>query len=150
MRFIFSTLWSKISPANDWLIEKNVSDFHAIRHNGHRFSAVPFNHLHEGALHFIREEVSKNDDGKTIVITHHVPTFLNYPPQYKGSILNEAFAVELFDFIEISAIDCWIYGHHHYNTQDFTIGKTQMLTNQLGYVERGEHRLFDPAKIITV
>jgi 3',5'-cyclic AMP phosphodiesterase CpdA len=148
--FIFSTLWSKISPASDWLIEKSVSDFQAIRHKGGRFSPVSFNQLHEEALHFIQKEISEDDDSKTIVVTHHVPTFLNYPPQYKGSVLNEAFAVELFGLIERSEIDYWIFGHHHVNTQDFTIGKTQLLTNQLGYVQNGEHRLFDPAKMITV
>lgn len=150
VRFIFSTLWTKISPANNWLIEKSVTDFHAIRHNGYRFSAVSFNQLHQDALHFIRKELSKNHDGPTLVATHHVPTFLKYPPFYKGSIINEAFAVELFDLIESSDIDYWIYGHHHYNTQDFMIGNTQMLTNQLGYVKRGEHGLFDQAKMITV
>jgi len=36
--------------------------------------------------------------------------------------LNEAFAVELFELIEDSGPDYWIYGHHHNNIPDFSIG----------------------------
>jgi Icc-related predicted phosphoesterase len=61
---------------------------------------------------------------KTVVITHHVPTLLNYPEKYKGDVLNEAFAAELFDLIEDSKPDYWIYGHTHSNSADFEIGKT--------------------------
>ncbi len=85
-----------------------------------------------------------------IVITHHVPTFLNYPEQYKNSEINEAFAVELFYLIEKTKPDCWIYGHHHFNAPDFLIGETQMRTNQVGYVRDGEHRSFDNGKVISL
>lgn len=150
VRLLFSTLWSHISPANDWQIEKSVSDFSAVRYNGYRFSAPAFNLLHRRCLNFLTEELQNEDNRKTIVITHHVPTFLNYPSQYKGSLINEAFGVELHDFIDDSKAAAWVYGHHHENTPEFIVGKTRMITNQLGYVERGEHRLFDRAKTITV
>jgi hypothetical protein len=35
-----------------------------------------------------------------MVVKHHVPTFMQYPEQYQGDLLSEAFAVELHDFIE--------------------------------------------------
>jgi hypothetical protein len=73
---------------------------------------------------------------------------LNYPEQYKGDVLNEAFAVELYDLIESSNIDYWVFGHHHYNTPEFTIGSTKLLTNQLGYVQQSEHRLFGKDRCI--
>jgi len=150
VRFVFSTMWSKISPANEWKIERNISDFQVIRFNEFRFSTVQFNQLHKEAYHFIEQEINKEHMGKTVVVTHHVPTFLNYPKQYKGNTSNEAFTVELFDFIEPSNIDYWIYGHHHNNTPAFKIGKTQMLTNQLGYVRRNEHSDFNSAQIIRI
>jgi predicted phosphohydrolase len=112
-RFIFSTLWSKISPVNEWQIERSISDFQVIKFNGHFFSATNSNQLHSDSLNFLQKELSQNNTGKTVVITHHVPTFMNFPSQYKGSILNEAFVVELFFLIESSHIDYWIYGHHH-------------------------------------
>jgi len=148
VQFIFSTLWSKISPANEWLIEKRISDFHVIRYNGYRFSSVQFNKLHDESLSFIKQEQHHNNTTKTVVVTHHVPTFFNYPEKYKGDILNEAFAVELYDLIEDKGPDYWIYGHSHHNTTHFEIGNTHLLTNQLGYVKYGEHQLFDTQKVV--
>lgn len=149
-RFVFSTLWSKINPDKQWYIEKRVSDFQLIKYKGYRFSIDRFNELHEECLRFITSELHRNNSAKTIVITHHVPTFLNYPEQYKGSDLNEAFAVELFDLIEETKPDYWIYGHHHNNTPDFLIEETQMRTNQVGYVRHGERHFFDKGEVINI
>lgn len=147
-RLIFSTLWSNITPANQWQIESGLSDFQVIKYNGSRLSSRWYNQLHDDSLNFITQEIQDSHAGKSIVITHHVPTFLNYPPQYKGDVLNEAFAVELFDLIESSSIDYWIYGHHHFNTADFKIGNTLLLTNQLGYVHQKENQLFNANKVV--
>jgi len=150
VKFIFSTLWSKIRPENEWFIERGMSDFKVIKNGQFRFSAPKFNELHEGCIDFLKQELAGNHANKTVVVTHHVPTFLNYPEKYKGDVLNEAFAVELFDLIEQSKADCWIYGHTHHNTADFEIGSTQLLTNQLGYVEYEEHKYFKNGASIEV
>lgn len=70
-----------------------------------------------------------------IVVTHHLPTFFNYSEKYRYSELNTAFATELFDLIEASNVDYWIFGHSHKGAPDFKIKKTTLTTNQLGYVE---------------
>jgi predicted phosphohydrolase len=149
-RLIFSTLWSKISPANEAVIKEGVNDFRLIKFDGHPFSPSDFNRLHAESLAFITEETSKGFTGKTVVISHHVPTLLHYPEKYKNNRLNEVFAVELSDLIDASAIDYWIYGHHHNNVPDFYIGRTQLLTNQLGYVRADEHYLFSPIKTVAL
>lgn len=150
IRFIFSTLWSKISPAYEWDIERNVSDFQVIKFNKYRFSAMQFNQLHEESFAFIASELKRNKGNKTVLATHHVPTFLNYPEMYKGSALNGAFAVELFDLIDTTGPDFWIFGHHHFNVPDFTIGRTKMLTNQLGYIIQNEQRGYNDGKYIEI
>lgn len=119
-----------------------------IKYKGFRFSSEQYNQLHEESLAFIQNEVKKAQEGNLAVFTHHCPTFLNYPEQYKGDALNEAFAVELFDLIESSDITCWAYGHHHNNTPEFSIGNTKLITNQLGYVQRIEHGLFNANRCI--
>jgi predicted phosphohydrolase len=149
-RLIFSTLWTKISPDKEWQIERSLSDFQVIKFNGCLFSTENYNQLHVADLNFIKSELTRSFNGKTVVVTHHVPTFLNYPQQYKGSPLSEAFAVELFPLIETSNIDFWIYGHHHSNTPDFRIGNTILLTNQMGYVRNGENENFNPAKTLAL
>ncbi len=150
VRLIFSTLWSKISPANEWQIARSISDFQVIKFNGLFFSVSNFNQIHSESLNFIESELGQNYTGKTVVVTHHVPTFLNFPSKYKGSILNEAFVVELFPLIESSNINYWIYGHHHSNTPDFNIGNTVLLTNQMGYVRNDENQDFRLDKILTL
>ncbi len=147
-KFIFSTLWSKISDYNEWQIERSLSDFQVIEYKKYRFSTTHYNQLHKEAFDFIQSEINKKHSGKTFVVTHHVPTFLNYPEKYKGDILNDAFATEMFDFIEASNVDYWLFGHHHHNAPDFKIGNTAMITNQLGYVRHNEHGKFKTDKII--
>lgn len=150
VKLIFSTLWSKISEAYQWQIERSLNDFHLIKHKGYRFSAEQYNQFHTKSLAFIQQELKMTKKEKIAVFTHHCPTFLNYPEQYKGDLLNEAFAVELHDLIESSNIDYWAYGHLHSNIPEFSIGKTKLITNQLGYVQRNEHRLFETNKVIDI
>jgi len=150
VRFIFSTLWTKISHENARVIQSGLNDFHLIRNNLKRLTVDAYNELFTANLSFIKSALEVNWDKNTIVVTHHVPTFQNYPIEYLGSDLNQAFAVDLDEFIRKSNIDFWIYGHHHRNISDFFIGKTRMLTNQLGYVRSGEHKNFQADRIIEI
>lgn len=142
VRLIFTTLWSRIHAPNEWDIQRSVSDFSAIRYKGGYFTTNTFSFLHEESRGFLKDAFKETNGEPTVVVTHHVPTLMNYPHVYRNSPLTEAFAVELFDLIADSEADCWIYGHHHVNTPEFNIGKTRMLTNQLGYVRQYEHRSF--------
>jgi predicted phosphohydrolase len=149
VHLLFSTLWSNISPLNERDIRQGMADFHLIKDGNGRFTPDHFNQLHQEAKKFLSEEL-KQKSAKTVVVTHHVPTLMNYPEKYKGTTLNEAFASELFDLIADSGPDYWIYGHHHQSVPAFKIGETELITNQLGYVRRGEHHQFKGDQIITV
>lgn len=146
-RFIFTTLWSSVSPSDQWYLHHNMSDFRVIKFNNELFTINHFNALHSDCKAFLLSELIKKFSGKTVVVTHHVPTLLNYPPKYKASTLNQAFAVELYDLIQDSNIDYWIYGHSHFNIPEFSIGNTRLLTNQLGYVSYKEHSQFKLNKL---
>lgn len=150
IKFIFTTLWSQIRPENRWQIQGGMSDFQVIKFDGEPFSVDHFNLLHNECLSFLKLEIGTTDSCRKVVVTHHAPTFLNYPVRFKGDSLNDAFAVELHHIIEPSNIDCWIYGHTHANTPTFEIGGTKMLTNQLGYVSYSEHGDFKNDKFITL
>jgi hypothetical protein len=80
-----------------------------------------------------------------------VPTQRCTAEEFRGSEINGAFTVELGDYIADSGIDYWIYGHSHCNI-DAQIGKTKIISNQLGYVSYGEHIAngFDPKKNLIV
>jgi len=147
---IFTTLWSHISPVNEWLIQKSMSDFEVINFNGRKLMPFEFSGLHQECRLFLEETFKITVGQPSIVVTHHVPTLLNYPEQYINSTINEGFAVELYDLIEQSKADYWIYGHHHINTPPFNIAGTSLVTNQLGYVRQGEHGLFDSEATVSV
>lgn len=149
LRFLFSTLWSKTDPALGFVILKSMADFRLIKNNGKKFTVDDYDQLYEDCRAFLVKELTNLTNKKTIVVTHHLPTFFNYPEKYRYSELNTAFATELFDLIEPSNVDYWIFGHSHEAVPDFMIGKTTLTTNQLGYVEYGEdvnfrkNRLFE-------
>lgn len=142
VRLLFSTLWSKINPALESVIQSSMADFRLIKNNGKKITVDDYDQLHEDCREFLAKELGNQTDQKTIVVTHHLPTFLNYPEKYRYSELNPAFATELFELIESSNVDYWIFGHTHEVVSDFKIGKTTLTTNQLGYVE---HLNFSPA-----
>ena len=146
---IVSTLWSFIEPDIDFIVERSVSDFYRIKYEGHRLNAQNFNAEHERCLAFIKQSVTESQAKTKIVLTHHVPTQLCTVDEFKGSTINGAFTVELGDYIADSGIDYWIYGHSHRN-MDAKIGKTQIISNQFGYLSHGEpqNNGFDPKRYI--
>lgn len=148
IKLIFTTLWTHISPARQWAIERGMNDFRVIKYGDKAFTAREYNLLHHDSLSFLNDSLSEPGSDTTVVVTHHVPTGLHYPEKYKGSPLNEAFAVELYSLIEELGPEVWIYGHHHFNVPDFQIGKTALTTNQVGYVRFGEHEGFDSSKCL--
>lgn len=150
LRILCTTLWTHIGQLNESNIRRNVADYHAIRHHNRLLLPAHTMRLHEASLQWLTTELAKPFADTTVVATHHVPTLLHYPPEYVGSTINEAFAVELHHLIQNCGATHWIYGHHHSNTAPFTIGNTRMLTNQLGYVAQGEHQGFDNGAVLVL
>jgi hypothetical protein len=54
-----------------------------------------------------------NKHKKTVIVTHHAPSPLCNAQEHKNSTLNDAFVVDLTDFIFDNNIDFWLYGHTH-------------------------------------
>jgi predicted phosphohydrolase len=140
--FIFSTLWSKIGESNRLIIENTLSDFSNIRDKNNKLGIEKFNELHQKSIDFIQTKLLKNKLEKNIIISHHIPTFLNYPEEHRQSKVNQGFATELLDLIHDSSIDYWIYGHHHTNIPEFEINGTKLITNQLGYVKYKKNKTY--------
>jgi predicted phosphohydrolase len=141
IQFVFSTLWSKISSENEKVIEMSVADFDFISKNDRKLKAADFNNLHLECYRFIQDALKKKSE-KCVVVTHHLPSNLCNSREHNNSPINEAFCVNLTDFIENTEANFWIYGHNHFNQKPLYIGNTIMLTNQLGYVHMNEHGKF--------
>ncbi|MCX6160762.1 MAG: metallophosphoesterase [Ignavibacteriae bacterium] len=141
IRFVFSTLWSKIRSVNEKKIEQSVADFDCISNKNRKLKAADFNKLHADSLSFVKQSLIKRKQ-KTVVVTHHLPSHLCNFPAHNNSPINEAFCVDLTEFIEKSGANFWLYGHSHFNQKPLILGKTVLLTNQLGYVHSGENGSF--------
>ena len=148
VRFVFSSLWSFIGKEAEHEIWHSLNDFRLIKVGKQKLTPAIYNKLHLESKEFLTNALRAKFDGNTVVITHHVPTMMNYPPQYLGDALNMAFASELRPLIEETQPDYWIYGHHHVHIPAYKIGKTTMLTNQLGYVSANEFLDFNTRAII--
>ena len=148
--FIMSTLWSRISPSDEYLVWKGMNDFRQIMYNGRRFTPADFNAEHEKCLDFIKQSVAESTAKRIVVVTHHLPSMAVVSPEHKGSLLNSAFATELGNFIADSRIDAWIFGHSHAN-EEAIIGNTRLVCNQLGYVYYNENLAgFDGKRFIEI
>lgn len=79
------------------------------------------------------EEV-KNLKEKTIIITHHSPSYQSIDLKYIGSELNQFFCNDLDFVLETPdcPITCWISGHLH-DAIGYKIGNTRIISNPAGY-----------------
>lgn len=141
IRFLFTTLWSRISEVNQALVERNLADFGCITSKKGRFRASDYNLLHDASLAFLEQAMAQKS-GKTVVVTHHLPSPRCQSVRAVPGPVDEAFYTNLDHFIEPGNVSFWIHGHSHYNHAPVYIGKTIVLSNQLGYVELNEQGTF--------
>ena len=69
---------------------------------------------------------------KTVVVSHHGPSFYCVSDEYKNHKLNGAFFVELSNLILDENPDLWVYGHTHYHNES-KLGSTNIVCNPFGY-----------------
>lgn len=140
--FIFSTMWTKLDLIESFFFQQSLSDFNVIKN----LTPTKYNYLHEKSMEFIASELNKENPNK-IVVTHHVPTFIHRNKSHNNG-LDAAFYVENFNLIYDTKPTYWVYGHNHYNINQFKIKKTKLVTNQLGYLNNGVDEKFNSNKIL--
>ncbi|MEI7582008.1 metallophosphoesterase [Runella sp.] len=151
VRLVFSTLWSYIGEIEGIYIQQNMSDFDLIRYRGRTLTTgIYTNKLHRPCLDFLMNELQKPIDFPTVVVTHHLPSLQCVHPKHQGSALNQGFASNLDALILETQPNYWIYGHSHANLPTVEIGKTKLITNQLGYCAYGENKGFNWNKCIEI
>lgn len=149
IELVFSTLWSHIPPHLTEIVTQRVQDFNQILWDGSKLTPQVYHQLHQDALAFLEPALGSKCTRK-MVISHHLPSFLNYPKKHQNDPINACFASNLDDFMQKMAPNAWIFGHHHVNIPPFLVGKTSLNTNQLGYVKFKEGTGFDRSAFITL
>lgn len=126
-----------------------LSDFRVINYKGRRFSPADSLELHNKDRVWLERKLKEPFDGKTVVITHHLPSALSVASRYKKDLLSACFASNLDRLFGFS--DLWIHGHTH-DSFDYMAAETRVVCNPRGYCIRGseENLKFDPSLVVDV
>lgn len=163
--FIGATLWTDFDRGNPITMydgKSMMNDYHkiTIKDKGVYRKLDPKDALsiHMKSRDYIFGMVDhfRKDGKKTVVITHHLPSFESVAECYSGSSLNGCYASDLDSDIGIHRPDVWIHGHTHIS-YDYNIYDTRIVCNPRGYcqannngVKKSENSGFDEFKLIEI
>lgn len=126
VRFLGCTLWSR--PQLE--LASTINDFTYIP----EFEKNPklFEDLHEADVKWLSETLPLKSDeyNKTVVITHHLPSFKLVSEGYQNNPKNVFYASDLEHLM--AGADVWLAGHTHVGTQ-LEIASCRCYVNPLGY-----------------
>lgn len=110
---------------------------------------------HRESRRWLLERLEVPFAGKTIVVTHHLPSRQSVPDRYVDNRLTPGFASDLPREMLVAA-DLWVHGHAH-DSCDYRIEhgerRVRVVCNPRGYPRlagRFENQLFDPAFSIEI
>lgn len=157
VRFLGTTLWTDFAAFKDsekdrvsikcamQYAELGISDFSRILTLDtddtdsylklRKFTPMDAAREHSVARKFLSKNLSKKFNGKTVVITHFLPSTKCIAEEHMGSKYNAYFASNLEDLMD--NVDIWMHGHTHLSV-DINIKNTKVICNPRGY-----SRVFD-------
>lgn len=158
VRFIGSTLWTDFElfgeSTKNWCMrdaQQGLNDFRVIHEGNRHFSPMDSVVLHEESAAWLGQKLKHElFDGKTVVVTHHLPSKKSVADRYVDDSLSACFASNLDDLLGHSSM--WIHGHTH-DSFDYEANGTRVVCNPRGYQRYSgnpENMDFDPALILEV
>ena len=142
VRFIGCTLWTDFKLHGDSMesvgrcmndARECMPDFRVIRSGdtGKMLTPMDTVAMHQSSVAALRDELAKPFDGKTVVITHHMPSMRSVASRYIKDPVSAAFASSLDEIIAL--VDgLWIHGHTH-DSFDYQIDRCRVICNPRGY-----------------
>ena len=141
--FIGATLWTSMDNHNMFCMEEarlTMNDYRTIRHGPNaepwkrKLKPIDTIEDHVNASYYIIKEIEKQKalGNKTVVISHHAPSYKSVPEEFRGETINGAYASELSEDIMDYNPNIWVHGHTH-NSFDYLIKDTRVICNPRGY-----------------
>jgi Icc-related predicted phosphoesterase len=138
VRFLGCTLWTDYRLCGEYTqtqlmenAQRRLNDHRFIRtRDGGLFSAEHALQDHERSRAWLREELCRTYEGKTVVVTHHGPHPLSVHPRYAGDMTNAAFVSDLTELVKKA--NFWFHGHGH-DSFDYHVGNCRVVANPRGY-----------------
>lgn len=157
VRFLGCTLWTDFMLFGDAKKSTAMSDgqlclndFRVIQEEEKKsFTPARSIELHKMSLAWLKGKLDTPFDGKTVVVTHHLPSKQSVVERFKDSLLSACFASEL-DYL-FGKMNMWIHGHTHDNL-DYEVNGTRVICNPRGYVTyRGAENFdFNPKLVVEI
>jgi predicted phosphodiesterase len=156
VRFLGTTLWTDFeveAPEQDadysmWYADRSMSDFMLIRYRDGMLHASDTREMHFEAKAWLRDRLAEPFDGRTVVVTHHLPHRASIHTQFDKHPLNPAFASHLPELVR-SPVNLWVHGHTHCSC-DYTVEGTRVVCNPRGYGPADLNEAFKPCLTIEV
>jgi predicted phosphodiesterase len=150
VRFLGTTLWTALAGPLDHLFVYEMNDFDFIQ----GWTVAQWKYAHGLAVEFLHDMLDQEFDGKTVVVTHHLPTFSSIGEKYLNDKDNCGYATNLDNLIGYNDIAVWFHGHTH-DSFDYMAGDTRIVCNPHGYFptrENGDRRNpnFNPTMVVDV
>lgn len=156
VRFLGATLWTdfdlhgeeaKLLAMHEG--QRGLTDFRVI-HDGERghFSPERSIELHKQNLAWLEARLVESFEGKTVVVTHHLPSMRSVAERYRTELLSACFASNLDHLF--GRMDLWIHGHTH-DSFDYVSNGTHVICNPRGYETYSggiENVDFQPGRVV--
>lgn len=138
VQFMGSSLWSdfmKEDPNSMLAAWEGMNDYRIIASKENYGTITPefILNKHKGHRDYIKDELKKYPNDKTVVITHHGPTMKSLNKKHSGNMLDGAYCSDLSNImLDNPQIKYWVHGHTH-DHLDYMVGECNVLANQRGY-----------------
>jgi predicted phosphodiesterase len=140
VRFLGTTLWTDFEVEEPLLPRSmayryangSMTDFSIIRYDSHLLSAQDSREFHLAARAWLTDRLAEPFEGKTVVVTHHLPHRSSIDAQFHRHPLNPAFASHMPELVR-PPVDLWIHGHTHCSCDYEPIEGTRGVCNPRGY-----------------
>lgn len=154
VRFLGTPLWTRFDAfephvmrhAAEAIAKHQICDFGAIlSREGRLLTPGDMALEHLAARDFLLRELSREHAGKTVVLTHFLPSPQCCDTRFRGSPLNPYFATDVEGLV--ARADLWLHGHTHASV-DRVIQGTRVVCNPRGYSRTfglSENPDWDPA-----
>ena len=156
LRILAGTLWTDAGKGDISVISAikyGMNDFRLITgSNGYPLHPNETMAIFDKTVEQFKQWLNEPFDGKTLIVTHHLPTYQAIDPIFKEDYhrLNGGYASSLDNLILDHEPDYWFFGHSHMSN-NFHLGKTHLMSNPRGYVNKNgdpENKQFDPNFLI--
>ncbi len=145
-RIIGATGWSSFKAAGEHanlailkaeegrnLYSAGVMDYRYIKTGSYKkIRAYELINKNLDTYNYLKSELGRPYDGRTVVMTHHAPSIQSLPGGKIEDILDASDVNTWEDLITEHSVDFWFHGHIHHKA-DYLIGKTRIINNPFGY-----------------